>query len=215
MENIQSLRTPTSGGAGKRTNQVKVMLSDDELQYLDLKCSNGNIDRATCIRDLLYKKVEINQAEVGEKSLEFLENKSQKIGISISSITAIMINYCISKEEIRGEILELIYRKKDGDIVEWLGDPGSGKNNQEKEEKKPTEKMHIVDINDMKDAKNVIDILAENNTVIVQIDESAIEGASLRSFVLGGSYALNCENHDLNNQGMILTPLTVEVVGTT
>ena len=56
--------------------------------------------------------------------------------------------------------------KKDGDIVEWLSDPGSGKNNQEKEEKKTTEKMHIVDINDMKDAKNVIDILAENNTVI-------------------------------------------------
>ena len=215
MENIQSLRTPTSGSAGKRTNQVKVMLSDDELQNLDLKCSNGNIDRATCIRDLLYKKVEINQSEVGTKCLEFLENKSQKIGISISSITAIMLNYCISKEEIKEEVLELIYRKKDGDIVEWLSDPDNGINNQEKEEGKHKEKMHLVDINNILDAKNVIDILAGNNTVIVQINENETEGASLRSFVLGGSYALNCENHDLNNQGMILTPLSVEVIGTT
>ena len=215
MENIQSLRTPTSGSAGKRTNQVKVMLSDDELQNLDLKCSNGNIDRATCIRDLLYKKVEINQSEVGTKCLEFLENKSQKIGISISSITAIMLNYCISKEEIKEEVLELIYRKKDGDIVEWLSDPDNGINNQEKEEAKHAEKMHLVDINNMLDAKNVIDILAGNNTVIAQINENETEGASLRSFVLGGSYALNCENHDLNNQGMILTPLSVEVIGTT
>ena len=75
--------------------------------------------------------------------------------------------------------------------------------------------MHLVDINNMLDAKNVIDILAGNNTVIVQIDENATEGASLRSFILGGSYALNCENHDLNNKGMILTPLSVEVIGTT
>ena len=138
-----------------------------------------------------------------------------KIGISVSSITAIILNYCISKEEIKEEVLELIYRKKDGDIVEWLSDPDNGKNNQEKEEGKPTEKMHLVDINNMLDAKNVIDILAGNNTVIAQINENETDGASLRSFVLGGSYALNCENHDLNNQGMILTPLSVEVIGTT
>ena len=199
----------------RRTNQVKVMLNDEELALLDKKANDHGCDRASLLRENLNNSFLIDSRLIDVSAVNAINKCSAERSLKHGDIVASLINLISSNSDIYELLSEVLADQFNEDSVKWLSANPVKKMQENESDSQNTSdnSMYSFLINSLEDAKSAIVRLREGKTVIASFAApvTPVE-QNLNAYIQGASQAAEYSIHWVSDNTIIIAPEGVQIV---